>query len=339
VLLADHTTLGLGGPAADVVEARTEEELVDAVRRLDAAGTPVLVLGGGSNLVVADEGFPGTVVRVLSQGLQDLTEHTIRVQAGEDWDGLVAQLLARGFAGVECLSGIPGSTGATPVQNVGAYGQEVAERVATVRAYDRAAGELVHLSTAACGFGYRWSRFKAERDRWVVTAVELSLPRGPLSAPVRYAELARALGVEVGERAPVQEVRNAVLGLRRGKGMVVDPADPESRSAGSFFTNPLLTDVQLAALRARLPVDVPAYAEADGRWKVSAAWLIERSGLRKGDVDGPVGLSGKHVLALVNRGGGTTADLVRAAREVRDRVLGATGVLLEPEPVLVGVSL
>lgn len=339
MLLADLTTLGLGGPAADVVEARTEADLVDAVRSLDAAGTPVLVVGGGSNLVVADEGFPGTVVRVLTSGVRELADGAVDVAAGEDWDGVVARLVAQGRAGVEALSGIPGSTGATPVQNVGAYGQDLSQTCTGVRALDRSSGEVLELGAADCDFRYRHSRFKAERDRWVVVSVHLSLGTGPLSAPVRYAELARTLGVEVGERAPAVEVREAVLSLRRGKGMVVDPADPDSRSAGSFFTNPVLTDAQLADLRGRLAgVDVPAYPDQGG-WKVSAAWLIERAGFAKGDLDGPVGLSTKHVLALVNRGGGTTQDLLRAARTVRDAVRDRLGVVLVAEPVLVGVEL
>ena len=339
MLLADLTTLGLGGPAADVVEARTEAELVDAVRSLDAAGTPVLVVGGGSNLVVADEGFPGSVVRVLTTGFDELAGGAVAVAAGEDWDSVVARLVAQDRVGVEALSGIPGATGATPVQNVGAYGQDLSQTCSGVRALDRTSGEVLELGAADCDFGYRHSRFKAERDRWVVLSVHLSLASGPLSAPVRYAELAQALGVEVGERAPLAEVREAVLSLRRGKGMVVDPADPDSRSAGSFFTNPVLTDAELAALRDRLPdMSVPAYPDQGG-WKVSAAWLIERAGFAKGDVDGPVGLSTKHVLALVNRGGGTTQDLVRAARTVRDAVRDRLGVVLVPEPVLVGVEL
>lgn len=339
MLLADHTTLGLGGPAADVVEARTESELVDAVRSLDAAGTPLLLLGGGSNLVVADAGFPGTVVRVLTTGVEHVAERTVAVQAGEDWDGVVGQLVADGLAGAECLAGIPGSTGATPVQNVGAYGQELSQTCSRVRALDRTTGEVVELPVEACAFGYRHSRFKAERDRWVVLEVRLSLADGPLSAPVGYAELARALDVAIGERAPLGEVREAVLSLRRGKGMVVDPADPDSRSAGSFFTNPVLDDRALAALEARVPDGpVPAYP-AEGGWKVSAAWLIERAGFTRGDLEGPVGLSTKHVLALVNRGGGTTQDLLRAAREVRDAVRARLGVVLVPEPVLVGVEL
>ncbi|MDP3711769.1 MAG: UDP-N-acetylmuramate dehydrogenase [Mycobacteriales bacterium] len=339
MLLADLTTLGLGGPADDVAEARTEAELVEAVRSLDAAGTPVLVVGGGSNLVVADGGFPGTVVRVLTTGVDELTGGAVSVAAGEDWDGVVARLVAQGRAGVEALSGIPGATGATPVQNVGAYGQDLSQTCTGVRALDRSSGEVLELGAADCDFRYRHSRFKAERDRWVVLSVHLSLETGPLSAPVRYAELARALGVDVGDRAPLAEVREAVLGLRRGKGMVVDPADPDSRSAGSFFTNPVLTEAQLDALRGRLPdVSVPAYPDQGG-WKVSAAWLIERAGFAKGDLDGPVGLSTKHVLALVNRGGGTTQDLLRAARTVRDAVRDRLGVVLVAEPVLVGVEL
>lgn len=346
--LADLTTLRLGGPPARLVDVRTEVELVDAVRDCDRRNEPVFVLGGGSNVVVADEGFDGTVVRVLTSGVavddagcgdDDLAACgglLVTVAAGEDWDDLVARAVAEEWVGLEALSGIPGAVGATPMQNVGAYGQEVADTIWTVRTYDRAAGTIRTFASAECGFGYRTSRFKGS-DRHVIISVTYQLRQGSLGAPVRYAELARALGVETGERAKLSEVRDAVLALRRGKGMVLDEADHDAWSAGSFFTNPVLD----GASAARLPDAAPRWPLDDGRVKTSAAWLIERSGFHRGHAGpgGRVALSGKHTLALTNRGGGTTADLLALAREVRDGVHAAFGIVLEPEPVLLGCSL
>jgi UDP-N-acetylmuramate dehydrogenase len=339
--LAPLTTLGIGGSARRLVTAHTEDEVVAALREADAAGDRVLVLGGGSNLVLPDEQFDGTVVRVLSHGLvsrNDGDDVLLEAQAGEDWDGFVALCVADRLVGVECLSGIPGLVGGTPVQNVGAYGQDVGQTISSVRVYDRDAGTVVTVSADDCFFTYRHSAFKGS-ERRVVLAVEFRLTVGELSAPVRYGELARALGVEPGERAPLERVRTAVLGLRRGKGMVVDPSDPDSRSAGSFFTNPLLGPDAAADLRRRAAargVTLTEHVEPDGRVKVSAASLIESSGFAKGWGEGPVGLSTKHTLALVNRGGASGADLRRAARQVRDGVREAFGVELVPEPVLLG---
>ena len=336
VPLSSYTTLGLGGPATELVTAYDEAEIVEALRTADG---PSLVLGGGSNLVVADEGFPGTVIRIATRG-QTLTELgddvLLEVAAGEDWTALVSRCVDDQLAGVECLAGIPGLVGATPMQNVGAYGQDVSQTVVSVRAFDRTADEV--RTVTDCEFAYRGSRFKAEAPRWAVLSVTYRLSRTPTSRPVRYAELAGALGIAVGDRAPLLEVRDAVLSLRRRKGMVLDPADPDTRSAGSFFTNPILDADQLAALRAR-GVEPPTYPERDGRVKVPAAWLIERAGFAKGDFDGPAGISSKHTLALVNRGGARTADLMRVARAVRDGVREAFGLELVPEPVLVGVEL
>jgi UDP-N-acetylmuramate dehydrogenase len=333
VPLAPLTTLRLGGPARRLVTAYDEQDVVAVVREADERGEPLLVLGGGSNVVLPDEGFHGTVVRIAVHGLsvaQDGDRVLLTAAAGEEWDPFVALCVADRLAGVEALSGIPGLVGASPVQNVGAYGQDVAQTVTAVRAYDRRERTVVEL--ADCGFSYRHSLFKAEPGRWVVLAVTFALRSSELSGPVAYTELARWLGVAVGDRAPLGEVREAVLALRRGKGMVLDAADPDTRSAGSFFTNPLLTPAQLAAL----PEQPPSWPEPDGRVKVSAAWLIERAGMGKGAFDGPVGISSKHTLALVNRGGGTTADLRRVAAAVRDRVRERFGVELVPEPVLVG---
>ena len=335
--LADLTTLRLGGPARRLVEAPDEAALVAEVRRADRAGDPLLLLAGGSNVVVADDGFPGTVVRIATRGIAEtgLADGgvALEVQAGEAWDPFVARCVAEGLAGVECLSGIPGSVGATPIQNVGAYGQEVAETIRSVRVLDRERDAAQEVAPAACGFTYRSSAFKRTPGRWVVLAVTFALERSERSAPIRYAELARALAVELGARAPLHDVREAVLRLRRAKGMVVDPADPDSVSAGSFFTNPILSSTELATL----PSEVPKFPEPDGRTKVSAAWLIERAGFHRGQGDANgIAISAKHTLALTNRGAGTTAELVALAREIAGGVRDRFGVDLVPEPVFVG---
>lgn len=338
-LLADLTTLRLGGPARSLIKATTTDELVAAVRAADEAGDPVLLVAGGSNLVVADEGFAGTVVRIATRGVT-VEEDTcggafVKVAAGEVWDDLVALAVERGWLGVEALSGIPGSVGATPVQNVGAYGQEVAETIASVRCWDREEGVVRTLAAADCGFGYRTSRFKREPERFVVLEVTFQFRLGDLGAPVRYAELARSLGVEAGGRAPSARVRETVLGLRRGKGMVLDPADHDTWSAGSFFTNPVLP----AGQAARLPDDAPRWPQPDGSVKTSAAWLIERSGFAKGHGNARVRLSTKHTLALTNRGDASTADLLALAAEVQAGVVERFGIWLENEPVLVACAL
>jgi UDP-N-acetylmuramate dehydrogenase len=346
--LRDHTTLRLGGPAGGWVEATTEQELVGAVGAADERGEPVLVLGGGSNLVVADEGFPGTVVKVATRGIvSDVDDSgdpscsgaTVTVAAGEPWDGLVAHAVERGWFGIEALSGIPGSVGATPIQNVGAYGQEVAQTIARVRVWDRVLRGVRSFAASECQFGYRSSRFKADPARHVVLDVTFQFRIGSLAAPVQYAELARVLGVAEGQRAPLVDVRAAVLELRRGKGMVLDPDDHDTWSAGSFFTNPFLTAEQAAAL----PEGAPRWEQADGTWKSSAAWLIEHAGFGKGyasEAAGDrVGLSTKHTLALTNRGGATTDELLTLAREVRDGVRDRFGVTLVNEPVTVGCAL
>lgn len=339
VPLAELTTLRLGGPARRLVTAGTTEELVAAVSAVDDAGEPLLLLAGGSNLVVADDGFDGTVVRVATRGVREESDlcggAMVTVAAGEVWDDLVATAVTRGWLGVEALAGIPGSVGATPVQNVGAYGQEVADTIASVRCWDRVDRAYRTLAAADCGFGYRTSRFKRDPGRLVVLEVTFQLRLGDLGAPVRYAELARTLGVEVGERAPAAGVRQAVLGLRRGKGMVLDPADHDTWSAGSFFTNPVLP-VEVAA---RLPEDAPRWEQPDGSVKTSAAWLIERAGFGKGHGNERVSLSTKHTLALTNRGGAATQDLLALAGEVRRGVLARFGVRLENEPVLVGCTI
>jgi UDP-N-acetylmuramate dehydrogenase len=337
--LADLTTLHLGGPARAVIDATTEQRLVDAVRVADEAGDAVLVVGGGSNLVVADDGVDATVVRVLTRGVtvdaDACSGALVTVAAGEPWDAFVARAVGEGWVGVEALSGVPGSTGATPIQNVGAYGQDVSQTIASVRTYDRYDRRIRTFAAVDCEFSYRHSRFKAEPQRYVVLSVTFQLALGDLGAPVAYGELARALDVEVGERAPSVRVREAVLALRRSKGMVLDPDDPDTWSAGSFFTNPLLTPEQASAL----PADAPRFAQPDGSVKTSAAWLIDHAGFAKGHGGADVSLSTKHTLALTNRGSGTTEALLALAREVRDGVQQAYGVSLVNEPVLVGCSL
>jgi UDP-N-acetylmuramate dehydrogenase len=322
--LAPLTTLRLGGPAGRVIEAHTEDELVAAVR-----SGPDLVLAGGSNVVISDAGVPGTVALVRTRGAA-VDGDLLVVQAGEPWDEVVARCVAEGRQGVECLSGIPGSTGATPIQNVGAYGQDVSETIEWVRVYDRETRAVDTLPDAACGFGYRSSRFKY-RQRWTVLAVAFRLTESPLSQPIRYAELARALDVPVGAQVELAAARDAVLALRRAKGMVIDPADPDSVSAGSFFTNPILDP-------AALPDGAPGWPEPDGRIKTSAAWLIQHAGFDRGYGEGRAGISTKHTLALVNRGDATTAELMALARQLADGVRQKFGIELRPEPVLVGHS-
>ncbi|TDQ51499.1 UDP-N-acetylmuramate dehydrogenase [Actinorugispora endophytica] len=349
VPLAEYTTLGLGGPAETFQPVTSTAELVDAVRAVDAAeGAELLVLGGGSNLVVADEGFTGTVVYVDSSGVSstggDGGTVRVRADAGVEWDPFVARCVADGLSGIECLSGIPGRVGSTPIQNVGAYGQDVGQTVAEVLVYDREQGRNRVLSGAECGFAYRDSVFKGH-TRYVVCEVVFELARSPLSRPVRYAELARALGTEVGGRVPLADAREAVLELRRGKGMVLDPADPDSRSAGSFFTNPILSASEFTEFGKRAAAllgpdtEPPAYPDTDGRVKTSAAWLIQHAGFAKGYTRGPARISTKHTLALTNPGGATTADLLALAREVRAGVAEAFGITLVNEPVMVGVEL
>lgn len=341
-MLAPYTTLRLGGPARDFADATTAEQLVSVVAEADMNAVPTLILGGGSNVVVADEGFDGLVVKVSTRGVavsRDGEQAVVTVQAGEDWDPLVARAVAEGWSGVECMSGIPGQVGSTPIQNVGAYGQEVAQTIRCVRAYDRRTRQVVDLEARRCGFAYRDSLFKREPARYVVLAVTYALDISEMSGPVAYEELARRLRTEVGGRVPLARAREAVLELRRGKGMLLDPDDPDSRSAGSFFTNPVLSAEQARELAARAPGH-PRWELPGGSVKVSAAWLIEQAGYPKGYERGPVRISTKHTLALTNPdGAATTGDLLALAQEVRDGVREKFGVTLVNEPVLVGCSL
>jgi UDP-N-acetylmuramate dehydrogenase len=335
-LLADHTTLRVGGPAAEFIEAVTETDLIAAVAEADAARTPVLILGGGSNLLVADSGFAGRVVAVRTRGvLADVDAcggAVVRVAAGESWDALALRAVEQGWIGGEALSGIPGLVGSTPIQNVGAYGQDISQTIASVRCWDRQTGAVHTLFNHDLRFGYRTSRLKQEPGRWLVLEVVFQFRLGDLGAPVQYAELAASLGIEIGERAAAADIRAAVLGLRRGKGMVLDPADHDTWSAGSFFTNPIVALDQV-------PDGAPSWPQPDGRIKTSAAWLIEHAGFGKAYGAGPATLSSKHTLALTNRGGAAAADLLVLAREVRDGVRDRFGITLVNEPVLIGCEL
>lgn len=368
--LAGLTTMRVGGPARRVVTAETAEEIVQAVQEVDEAGEQLLLLSGGSNLVIADEPLDATVVRVANRGVHVDEESLcggvlVRVAAGEPWDEFVALTVERGWSGVEALSGIPGLVGATPVQNVGAYGQEVSQTIARVRTWDRQTGTQRTFMNADCQFGYRNSLFKTSSfpgpastnaaggssPRFVVLDVTFHLVIGDYSAPVAYAALAQALGVEMGAKVPLADAREAVLQQRRTRGMVLEPADHDTWSCGSFFTNPFMSltdfDALLEKVAAHCGPDVvpprfPSGADESGveQVKTSAAWLIDRAGFGKGfGAPGPATLSTKHTLAVTNRGSATAADVLHLARRVRDGVEQVFGVRLVNEPVLVGAVL
>ncbi len=340
VRLSEHTTLRVGGPARAFVQVDSVEALARALERAEADHQPVLVLGGGSNVVVCDEGFPGTVVRIALRGARLSTEGggevLLSAAAGEPWSELVERCVAEGLSGIECLAGIPGLVGATPVQNVGAYGQEVSDTIWKLTVWDRSRRCLRELSPGEVGFAYRDSLLKRS-SRFVVTEVTFQLERSRLSRPVRYGELARHLGARVGSRAPLAEVAGAVLELRRAKGMVLDPAGPVVGTAGSFFTNPVLEEGHWERLQEVAP-GVPGFPTGKGV-KVPAAWLVERAGFARGYRMGGAAISSRHALALTVLEGGTAADLLALARAVRDGVRARFGITLEPEPVLVGLDL
>ena len=349
VALAPLSTLGVGGPARFYARAGDRGTVEAGVAWAEARRVPLLVLGGGSNVVVADEGYPGLVLHVLPRGIETRREGAevrVRAGAGESWDGLVATATANGWAGVECLSGIPGCVGATPIQNVGAYGQDVSETITAVEAFDTQGRVPVTLSNQDCGFAYRSSRFKGkDSHRYVILAVEYRLV--PDGAPaLRYPDVQRHLA-ERGVATPtLSDVREAVVAVRRSKSMVLDPADPNARSVGSFFMNPVVSETTGAAVHTRAVEMKAPGADAMPRWpmsgggvKLSAAWLIERAGFRRGYRKGNAAISENHTLALVNRGGATAREVVALAREIRDGVRAAFGVSLVPEPVFVNVSL
>lgn len=327
--LSELTTLRLGGPAARVVAVTTADELVDTIRTADASGEPVLVVGGGSNLLVADDGWPGVVVLVRSHGVERVGDE-VTAQAGVGWDDLVAQSIEQGWSGLAPMSGIPGLTGATPVQNVGAYGSEVADTITRLRVYDRTADVVEDWSPERCGFGFRTSALKYTH-RYVVLAVTFALPVSDDAPPVRYAEVAKRLGVEPGATVSSARVRETVLELRRSKGMLLDASDHDTWSSGSFFINPFVESDQV-------PDGCPHFL-VDGQMKLSAAWLIENAGFAKGYGTDHALISTKHALALTNRGEATTAEVVALAREIRDGVEKTFGVRLRPETHLVGVEL
>ncbi len=337
--LKEYTSLHLGGPAKRLIHAKSEAELIAAVSEADKSGEPLLIIGGGSNVLIGDEGFPGTVVRVETKGnsftVDACSGGMITVAAGESWDEFVKWSIDDGFVGMESLSGIPGTIGASPIQNIGAYGHEVAEFIARVRTYDRKSGEQKTFSNSECGFEYRSSLFKKEKDRYVILDVTFQLERGEMSLPIKYAELAKALNVNIEDRVLIEQARAAVLSLRALKGMLLDAKDHDTWSAGSFFVNPIVS----TEIAAKLPDDAPRWPQSDGRVKTSAAWLMERSGVKRGDCHEGAGVSTKHVLALVNNGNAKAADIIELARASRSAVKDKFGITLEPEVQFVGLSL
>jgi UDP-N-acetylmuramate dehydrogenase len=335
--LRDYTSLRVGGPAKKFVEVGTESEIIAAI---EAAGdSPILIIGGGTNILVADTGFEGTVIRITSHSMQSEIDAcsgaTLTIGAGENWDEFVATTLERGFAGLETLSGIPGTVGAAPIQNIGAYGHEVSEFITRVRTYDRQAKALKTFTNSECEFSYRNSHFKSHPGRYVVLDVQFNLRQGEMTTAITYAELAKKLGIEVGEKAPIAATRTAVLELRAAKGMLLNPSDRDSWSAGSFFTNPIITQ----EVANQLPEGAPKWPTADGKVKTSAAWLIENSGVQKGDSHGGARVSTKHVLALTNAGNATATDIAELAKSAQKSVYEKFGITLEAEVNLVGITL
>jgi UDP-N-acetylmuramate dehydrogenase len=335
--LNKYTSLRVGGPAKSIINVATEAEIIAAI---EAAGdSPILIIGGGSNVLVSDQGFDGTVIHIANNQAEAEVDAcsgaTLTIGAGENWDEFVATTISRGFAGLETLSGIPGTVGAAPIQNIGAYGHEVSEFITRVRTYDREAKAIKTFTNSECEFEYRNSIFKRTPGRYIVLSVQFQIRRGEVSTPITYAELATKLGITVGEKALVVDVRRAVMELRAAKGMLLNPDDKDSWSAGSFFTNPIIS-VEVAS---KLPEGAPKWPLADGRIKTSAAWLIEHSGIDKGHAHGGARVSTKHVLALTNTGDATAAELVELAREVRASVQTKFGITLEPEVNLVGLAL
>ena len=334
--LANFTTLGVGGPAAEIIKVKTEEELIAAVKAGDASKTPLLILGGGSNVLISDSGFAGTVIKVETSGnsfeIDACSGGTLTVSAGADWDEFVAFTIEKGLANLESLSGIPGTVGGAPIQNIGAYGHEVSEVIARVRTFDRKEQAVKTFTASQCEFGYRNSIFKTDANRYVILDVTFQLRIGEASLPIGYAELAKELGVEIGARVAITKVRNAVLKLRSVKGMLIGEG---IKSAGSFFMNPVLEK----SIAEKLPSDAPRWPMSDGRVKTSAAWLMEHAGVSKGDQLAGAQISPKHVLALSNAGDATAKDLIALAKSAQEKVRAKFGITLQTEVQLVGLSL
>ena len=334
--LANFTTLGVGGPAAEIIKVKTEEELIAAIKAGDASKTPLLILGGGSNVLISDSGFAGTVIKVETTGnsfeIDACSGGTLTVSAGTDWDEFVAFTIEKELANLESLSGIPGTVGGAPIQNIGAYGHEVSEVIARVRTFDRKEQAVKTFTASQCEFGYRNSIFKTEANRYVILDVTFQLRIGEASLPIGYAELAKELGVEIGARVAITKVRNAVLKLRSAKGMLIGEG---IKSAGSFFMNPVLEK----SIAEKLPSDAPRWPMSDGRVKTSAAWLMEHAGVSKGDQLAGAQISPKHVLALSNAGDATAKDLIALAKSAQEKVRAKFGITLQTEVQLVGLSL
>ena len=335
--LSKYTSFHVGGPAKKILQVSTEAEIIAAIE--SAGDSPILILGGGTNVLVSDSGFEGTVIRISNNSVQAEVDAcsgaTLTIGAGENWDELVLTSINNGFAGLETLSGIPGTVGAAPIQNIGAYGHEVSEFITRVRTYDRVNKEIKTFTNSECEFSYRSSHFKAHPGRYVVLEVQFQIRRGEMSDPITYVELSKKLGIDMGDKAPVVDVRAAVLELRASKGMLLTPQDKDSWSAGSFFTNPIISQQAADAL----PNAAPKWPLIDGRVKISAAWLIENSGIQKGDEVGGARVSTKHVLALTNSGNATAADIAALAKKARDQVHSTFGITLEAEVNLIGLEI
>ena len=335
--LSQYTSLRVGGPATKIVQVSTEAQIIAAIE--EAGDTPILIMGGGTNVLIADKGFDGTVIRISNNSVQAEVDAcsgaTLTIGAGEDWDLFVQTTINSGYAGLETLSGIPGTVGAAPIQNIGAYGHEVSEFITRVRTYDRQEKALKTFTNSECEFSYRNSYFKAHPGRYVVLEVQFQIRIGEESDPITYLELARKLGVQLGDKAPVVATREAVLELRASKGMLLSANDHDSWSAGSFFTNPIVSQQEADAL----PDAAPKWPLIDGRVKISAAWLIENAGMHKGDEVGGARISTKHVLALTNAGDATASDIAELAKRARDYVKEKFGITLEAEVNLVGVEI
>jgi UDP-N-acetylmuramate dehydrogenase len=335
--LSKYTSLRVGGPAQKIVQVATEAQIIAAIE--EAGDSPILIMGGGTNVLIADSGFAGTVIRISNNSIQSEVDAcsgaTLTIGAGEDWDAFVITTIQSGFAGLETLSGIPGTVGAAPIQNIGAYGHEVSEFVTRVRTYDRQQKEIKTFINSECQFSYRNSLFKSHPGRYVVLDVQFQIRRGEMSDPITYLELAKKLGVDPGDKATVIDTRNAVMALRGSKGMLLNSGDHDSWSAGSFFTNPIISQQAADAL----PNAAPKWPLNDGRVKISAAWLIENSGMHKGDEVGGARISTKHVLALTNSGTATASDIAQLARQARDHVQQAFGITLAAEVNLVGIEI